>query len=83
MMPILSFLCMTAGAAVAQASDVGTHPSEVYRDTMKAQYEAHAPHSAQRPEEAQRIYDAYLKSIGQKTQNRTDNAVGTTDDQPH
>ena len=52
--------------APAQAADNGTPPAS-YRQVMQAQYAAKAAPVPARPEEAQRIYDAYLRSIGQPT----------------
>jgi hypothetical protein len=44
----------------------GSVPS-AYHSVMQAQYSASAPPKAATPEEAKRIYDAYLKSIGHST----------------
>lgn len=48
--------------APAQANDQA-RPSSAYREVLDAQYAARQPPLAARPEEAQRIYDAYLRSI--------------------
>lgn len=48
----------------AQAAD-GSPPPSSYRQVMQAQYAAKAPPVPAQPEEARRIYDAYLHSIGQ------------------
>jgi hypothetical protein len=49
--------------AAAQARAADTTPS-AYRRVMQAQYAASTPVKAATPEEAQRIYEAYLRSIG-------------------
>ena len=57
--PMLLMLANVAHADVPAPSD--------YRNVMQAQYSASAPSQTATPEEAKRIYDAYLKSIGHST----------------
>jgi hypothetical protein len=45
-------------------ADDRARPASAYREVMDAQYAARQPPLAARAEEAQRIYDAYLQSIG-------------------
>jgi hypothetical protein len=54
-------------SATAQAADSGPPPPSSYQQVMQAQYAAKAAPVPAPPEEAQRIYDAYLRSIGQPT----------------
>ena len=48
--------------APAQA-DERARPASAYREVLDAQYAVRQPPLAARPEEAQRIYEAYLQSI--------------------
>jgi hypothetical protein len=61
----LGMLLVLSIAAPAEAADTETQPSSPYQQVMQAQYAAKAAPVQARPEEAQRIYDAYLRSIGQ------------------
>ncbi len=71
---------LLAGAASAQT---GASSADPYAAVMQVQYAAHTPPVAQRSDEAQRTYDAYLKSIGQKTKRKADDSVSNAEDQPH
>lgn len=77
---MLCALYVLASSATAQHDDVSNADS--YAAMMATQYAAQAPVAAQRPEEAQRIYDAYLQSIGQKSRNSSDNSAGNVGAQP-
>lgn len=45
-------------------------PDVAYHTVMKAQYEAREPAPPMRADEAQRIYDAYLSTIGRPDNHR-------------
>lgn len=60
----LGMLLTLWATTAAQAAD-GSPPPLSYRQVMQAQYAAKASPVPARPEEARRIYDAYLRSIGQ------------------
>lgn len=60
----LGMLLTLWATTTAQAADSSPVPSS-YRQVMQAQYAAKTPPVPARPEEAKRIYDAYLRSIGQ------------------
>ena len=67
-LPVLSVI------SSAWAADNAPHAPTVYQSVMRAQYAAHsAPHTMQ-PEEAQRIYETYLRSIGQPIKDHSTDA---------
>jgi len=80
-MTTLSILAALASAAVVQTSDGVSHSTRPYDTVMQAQYAARSAPVAQRPEEARRIYDAYLNSIGQKTKSKSDTPAANAGDQ--
>jgi hypothetical protein len=49
----------------ARAAESDTSASSSYRQVMQAQYAAKTAPLPARPDEAQRIYNAYLRNIGQ------------------
>lgn len=61
----LLFLAPGSARAVETVS-----PSQAYQDVMRAQYAARQASPPISAEEAQRIYDAYLKTIGQPARQR-------------
>jgi hypothetical protein len=81
MMRTFCALHVLASAASAQTGDAGVPPTGPCAAVMQAQYAAQGLPIAQRPEEAQKIYDAYLNSIGQKTKHQADDSVGNPQDQ--
>ena len=65
--------------ACAAAIPTGRPASETigsYGAVMQMQYTARSAPMPQRAEEAKRIYDAYLNSIGESTKNKSDNSSG-------
>lgn len=54
----------------ARAQDAATPEPQGYRAVMQAQYAARQQPAPMRPEEAQKIYDAYLQSIGRPIKDR-------------
>jgi hypothetical protein len=76
-----STLFALANVVVAQTGDADVQRRESYGAVMSVQYAARAEPVAQRPEEAKRIYDAYLNSIGQKLTSEPDNHPGNAGDQ--
>lgn len=81
-MTTLSILAALAAAAVVQTGDDTPRPVGSYDAVMQAQYAAHSETVAQRPEEAWRIYDAYLDSIGQKIKRKSDTSLANGGDPP-
>lgn len=71
---LYALLVMSAAPAHGAGSE-NLIPS-AYEAAMQAQYAARAAPSPARPEEAQRIYDAYLRSIGQAAKAHSDDGVG-------
>ena len=61
--PKVSLLLLVCLSLPAQADDPARTAS-AYRAVMDAQYAARQPPLAARAEEAQRIHDVYLQSIG-------------------
>jgi hypothetical protein len=61
----LCALLVAATIGPAHAADDGQPQPSAYQRVMQAQYAAKAAPLPARPEEAQRIYDTYLRSIGQ------------------
>jgi hypothetical protein len=62
---LCALLAVVAGVP-ARAADDGRQPQpSAYQRVMQTQYAAKAAPLPARPEEAQRIYDTYLRSIGQ------------------
>jgi len=57
------FLVFLACLCAPAQADERARPASAYREVLDAQYAARQPPLAARPEEAQRIYDAYLQSI--------------------
>jgi hypothetical protein len=79
---MLSFLTALASAAAVQAGDAASPSADPYDAVMNAQYAAYSDPIPQRPEEAQRIYDAYLNAIGQKAKPKSENSSASAEDQP-
>ncbi len=63
-------LTVLAMVPMARAGEAQA-PEAAYRAVLAAQYAARQPPSPARPEEAQRIYDIYLRSIGQPAKDRS------------
>lgn len=78
----LCILFLFASASVARAADADTKSASRYENVLHAQYAAHTAPTAQRPEEAQRVYEAYLKSTSKPTKSKSENYVDQTDTQP-
>jgi hypothetical protein len=76
-------LSVFAAASVmpASATESGADPVAAYRAVLQAQYAARQPSVPARPDEAQKIYDYYLQSLGQPGKSRSDTGNMTT--QPH
>lgn len=74
-------LLLLTGAAAAQTTDDAAKSPSRYEQALQAQYAAHGTPTPQRPEEAQQIYDAYLKSIGQPPRYSSMNSTGGADAQ--
>lgn len=60
----------------AQAADQAS-PGSATREVMKAQYAAQTKSSAMRPDEAQRIYENYLQSMGKPARDLSTNSGGS------
>jgi len=75
-------LYVLASVVAAQTGDTGTPAIGSYEAVMQAQYAARTEPLPQRPQEAQRIYDAYLKAIGQKAE-KSETPFGNAEDQSH
>ena len=82
MMHELGILLTLASAAAAQGTDNPPQHESRYEAVIRAQYAAHTPAVPQRPEEAQRIYENYLKSIGRPT-DKSANGADDNSTQPH
>jgi hypothetical protein len=66
---LCALLFLSAVPALA-AENTPAEPS-AYQRVMQAQYAAQAAPLPARPDEAQRIYDSYLHSIGQPAKNNS------------
>ena len=69
--------------AAAQTGNTGPQTNGSYDAVMRAQYAAHSAPVAQRAEEAKRVYDAYLNSIGEKMKSQSENYSGNAGDTSH
>jgi hypothetical protein len=58
----------------ARAQEAEKFEPQGYRAIMQAQYAARGQPEPARPEEAQKIYDAYLQSIGRPIKERSEDA---------
>jgi hypothetical protein len=58
----------------ARAQETETSKPQGYRAVMQAQYDARQQPVPERAEEAQKIYDAYLQSIGRPIKDRSEDA---------
>jgi hypothetical protein len=76
-------LFILASAAVTQAGSADPQHIGSYDAVMHAQYAAHSLPVAQRAEEAKRVYEIYLNSIGEKTKSNSDNPPGSAGDSSH
>lgn len=66
-------------ATPAHGEQATPPPSSAYQEVMQAQYAAKGAPLAVRPEEAQRIYDSYLHSLGQPGGEQSrDNSTAST-----
>jgi hypothetical protein len=72
---ILFAVSLLAVPGTAFAQDAAS-PRQAYQDVMQAQYAARQAPLAVSAEEAQRIYDAYLKSIGHPAPKTANDAGG-------
>ena len=68
---LLALLMMAAPPAHAEQ----TAPASAYRQVMQAQYAAQGGPLPMRPEEAQRIYESYLRSLGQSRERSPDSST--------
>ena len=75
-------LVMSASLSARGAEREAAAPT-AYQDVMRAQYAARENPLPVRPEEAQRIYDSYLRSIGQPARDHATDAGGNTGMTPH
>jgi hypothetical protein len=82
-MGAISTLFAVACAAASQTSSAAPQTNVSYGAVMRAQYAAHSAPIAQRAEEAKRVYDAYLNSIGEKTKSQSENPSGSAGDTSH
>jgi hypothetical protein len=67
--------------APVRAAESDKPAPSAYRQLMQAQYAAKAAPMPARPDEAQRIYNAYLRTIGQPVNGRNPDS-GTTAGMP-
>lgn len=81
LIPSLCALLIVRIAAPAWATGNDTSALLAYQQLMQAQYAAKAPPLPARPDEAQRIYNAYLRTIGQSASGRNPDS-GTTAGMP-
>jgi hypothetical protein len=79
-MGAFSTIVVLACAAATQAGNAAAKPIGSYDAVMREQYAAHSAPTAQRADEAKRVYDAYLKSIGEKPRERSDDSSGSAGD---
>jgi hypothetical protein len=82
-MGAISTLFAVACAAASQTSGAAPQTNASYDAVMRAQYEAHSVPVAQRAEEAKRVYDAYLNSIGEKTKSQSETSSGGAGETSH
>ncbi len=82
-MGAFSNLLVVVCAAVAQVSSTAPTAPESYHAVLHAQYSAHSTPAAQRAEEAKRVYDAYLNSIGEKSKIKSEDSSGSAGDSSH
>jgi hypothetical protein len=75
------FLLLASSAMPAWCLESSADPVAAYRAILQAQFAARQPAPTARPEEAQKIYDIYLQSIGQQSKSRAD--AGSNSTQPH
>ncbi len=59
------FALLMMAAAPARGEQTVPPQASAYREVMQAQYAAQGTPLPARPEEAQRIYESYLRSLGQ------------------
>jgi hypothetical protein len=79
-MAAFPIIVVLACAAAAQAGDAGSKTIASYKAVMHEQYAAHSAPTTQRADEAKRVYDAYLKSIGEKPKDLSDDSSGSAGD---
>jgi hypothetical protein len=79
----LSAAIFIARIATAHAADSDAPDTNRYASVIQTQYAAQTPPTKLRADEAQRIYDSYLKSIGQKSKDLSADTAGSTDNPPH
>ena len=79
---ICALFLLSTWLPVHAAGSQAPAPS-AYQDVMRAQYAARTASQPARPEEAQRIYDAYLRSIGQPAKDRSTNTGDIAAMPPH
>ncbi|HTT96778.1 MAG TPA: hypothetical protein VMF58_01910 [Rhizomicrobium sp.] len=79
----LSALLVLACAAATPAGNSAQPPAQSYRAVMRSQYAAQGAPIPQRAEEAKRVYDAYLSSIGEKTKGNSQDSTGSAGDTAH
>jgi len=72
--PALCALLVLVTVTAARGEENAPAPS-AYQRVMQAQYAARTTPEPARPEEAQRIYDPYLKSIGQPARDNNSNST--------
>lgn len=80
MMKELCAVLLLASAIPAWGAEEGQQPpSSRYEAVMQAQYAAKSVPPPQRAEEAQRVYEIYLKSIGQPAKGGFQDSTGESD----
>jgi hypothetical protein len=75
-------LVLSASFPVRAADNEAPAPS-AYQSVMQAQYAARGVLRPARPEEAQRIYDSYLRTIGQPAKDNSTDTRDTNSMPPH
>jgi hypothetical protein len=79
----LCMLLMLPVSFPARAADSEAPAPSAYQSVMQAQYAARAVPRPAQPEEAQRIYDSYLRTIGQPVKDNPTDAGDTNNTTPH
>jgi hypothetical protein len=79
----LCILLVLSASFPARAADSEAPAPSTSQSVMQAQYAAREVPRPARPEEAQRIYDSYLRTIGQPTKDSSTDANDTNSTTPH
>jgi hypothetical protein len=78
----LTFVFLFASLAIANASGSDAPTRDRYDTVIRTQYAAQTPITTLPADEAQRIHDIYLKSIGQKSKDLTATVTEESDNPP-